>query len=49
VVTAVNYGPLLDVNKDVAQYHEIDKKLVEILGKIMETKASVESIRKFAS
>ena len=48
-MTAVNYGPLIDVNTESARYHDIDAVLADELGKIMQIHKDSENIIKFAT
>lgn len=49
VVTAVNYGPLIDVNAAQAKYREIDLLLAEELKKILNIEEGNEEFVKFAT
>ena len=49
IVTAANYGPLLDVSSDKDAYHEVDLKLASILKEILHTDMSEEKLIELAT
>ena len=49
IVTAANYGPLLDVSNDKEAYKAVDIKLAEVLKKILQSDLTDEGMIDFAN